>query len=103
MVGGAVTDLLAPPHPQPGPGFSIGISGVTRLNEPLVGVQGVGSSNPAQIRLTDADATLHVFTQDPSRAGWYIPPAGVHLTLRRVNQAADKTWAATRPDGVKFY
>lgn len=105
FIGDSFADLLGVAYHEAGPGFSVGISGVTRLNEPLAGVQGVGSSNPAQIKLTDADGTLHVFARDdaPGRAGWYVAPAGVHLALRRVDEAAEKTWAATRPDGVKFY
>jgi RHS repeat-associated protein len=89
-----------------GQGFSVAISGITRLNEPLA----ITASN---VTLTDADGTQHVFAADsaaptsllgltalPTR---YVAPPGVHLRLRRFNPSGIKTWAATRPDGVTYY
>ena len=92
-----------------GNGFSLGISGPTRLNEPLEGVM-VGqvvdeavdatqvdtgdlelalpglvppeAFNPldVEIKMTDADGTRHTFTRTDN--GWESPP-GVNLRLRR--------------------
>jgi YD repeat-containing protein len=103
IIGTDLEALLGVAYAEAGPGFSVGIAGITRLNEPLAGVQGVGATNPPQIRLTDADGTLHIFTRENAHAGWYVSPAGVNLALRRNDTSTDKRWVATRPDGVRFY
>jgi RHS repeat-associated protein len=102
-----------------GRGISLGVSGPTRLNEPLSGVGladvrdgklsgGVPSGLPSAIgndvTLTDADGTRHHFTRDPSNTEKWIAPPGVHLTLRRWAYTGDGItqpyWVITRPDGV---
>jgi RHS repeat-associated protein len=94
---------------QVGQGFSLAVSGITRVNEPLAIDQLLG-----RITLTDADGTQHVFQGDAasgsvSLAGIgllptrYFAPPGVHLRLRRFNTSGPRTWAATRPDGVTYY
>ena len=104
IVGGALADLAGVAYGEAGIGFSLGISGVTRLNEPLSGVNAVTDpvALASQIRLTDTDGTRHVFTH--TTGGKYNPPPGVELALRYQSSAStDKRWAATRPDGVTFY
>lgn len=94
---------------QAGQGFSLAISGITRVNEPLAIDQLTG-----HITLTDADGTQHVFIGDPTSPQLglgtigllptrYSAPSGVHLRLRRFATSGDRTWAATRPDGVTYY
>ena len=89
--------------------FSMGIAGITRLNEPL-DVSLAAINGP--IFLTDPDGTRHKF-QASQQGDWYIAPAGVQLFLRRftpsllpeglTGEDAKKAWAATRPDGVTYY
>lgn len=85
---------------EAGKGFSLGASGLTRVNEPLdlkfEALLGV-------IDLTDLDGTRHRFV-DPDRDGAYTAPPGVNLNLRRFSTTKkDKTWAVTRPDGVTHF
>jgi RHS repeat-associated protein len=110
-----------------GNGFSLAVSGPTRLNEPLEGVllaqaaeEGLEPTQVAEglvppvafnpldveIKMTDADGTRHVFTRSGNR--WVAPP-GVNMHLRR-NKAGgtfatpiEDKWAMTRPDGVTHY
>jgi RHS repeat-associated protein len=107
-------------YDEAGRGFSVGVSGVTRLNEPLdVSKAGLGALG-GDVVLTDADGTRHVFKAASDgpldldlTADYWIPPPGVQLHLRRWSPAslpgeqglADrrKAWAATRPDGVTFF
>ena len=72
---------------QPGgPGFSLGISGLTRLNEPL---DLTAVAWGGEIVLTDVDGTRHEFRAGAdgpdldTEADYWIPPAGVQLHLRR--------------------
>jgi RHS repeat-associated protein len=85
---------------QIGQGFSVGIDGPTRLNEPLdLSVEGLG-----RISFTDVDGTRHTFIQDPSNSQHWIAPPGVFLSLRPWSTSdASKAWAITRPDGVTFF
>ncbi|MDA0178749.1 polymorphic toxin-type HINT domain-containing protein [Solirubrobacter phytolaccae] len=87
-----------------GPGFSLGISGLTRLNEPLRRISGPSLDQPAVIELVDVDGTAHRFVRDASRMTRFAPPAGVELELRDYSSSdATRKWAATRPDGVTFF
>ncbi|WP_445148359.1 RHS repeat-associated core domain-containing protein [Baekduia sp. Peel2402] len=105
-----------------GRGISLGVSGPTRLNEPLSGVGladvrdgkltgGVPSGLPAaigaDITLTDADGTRHHFTRDATNTQKWNAPPGVHLTLRRFAYTGDGLtqpyWVMTRPDGVAHF
>lgn len=103
-------------YAQAGPGFSLGVSGLTRLNEPLVDLGGA-------VMLTDADGTRHEFTLRSDGVS-YRPPAGVNLHLRRFSPALpdptvppdpeapnfdelvedfNQHWAATDPTGVTHF
>jgi RHS repeat-associated protein len=108
------TEQAVKPYDEAGTNVSVGISGLTRLNEPLdVSRAAVGGP----IFLTDPDGSRHQFTaRAPTVASGvgevYIPPAGVNLHLRRYSSGLidvgpvdepDRTWAATRPDGVTFF
>ena len=95
-----------------GRGFSLAISGLSRLNEPLSGVSAAGLPVvPNQIGLSDADGTRHKFNRIGGTTQ-YSHPAGVNLRLRRFTTPplitlpgvdTSKTWAITRPDGTTFY
>ena len=87
-------------------GFSVGISGLTRLNEPL----DLSRSGYGEIILTDVDGTRHEFAPGAdgpdldTEADYWIPPAGVQLHLRRWSDWDPwRAFAATRPDGVTFF
>jgi RHS repeat-associated protein len=116
-------DLPGLSFAEAGVGFSLGVSGPTRLNEPLGGVLAAGDleegtnllgrpldplrpTEGLEITLTDADGTVHRFTKAGGR--WVAPP-GVNMHLRRykpggtlLEPIADK-WALTRPDGVTHF
>ncbi len=98
---------------QLGPGFSLGISGLTRVNERL----NVDLAATGRITLTDRDGTRHHFKGETGNQV-FKPPPGVQLHLRRFSKAKtivepvlgfgqldnnDKAWAATEPDGVTHY
>jgi RHS repeat-associated protein len=106
----ALTKDAALDYNQIGEGFSLGIAGLTRVNEPL-DVSLADINGP--IFLTDVDGTRHKFTPSGDAHHW-IHPAGFDVYLRRfspnlmpssVGDAFDAqhVWAATRPDGVTFY
>jgi RHS repeat-associated protein len=115
------SDLVGTAYGVAGKGVSIGISGPTRVNEPLVGVVGAAareelplSTDPAipgyplEIALTDADGTRHVFSKLNASSRW-VAPAGLNMYLRRYRSGgtpaaplADK-WAMTRPDGITYF
>jgi len=108
--GAAVPDTLNPNQlgsGQLGPGFSIGVSGVTRLNEPLDVTHA-----DQEIGLIDPDGTKHAFVRNSPRDAAFTPPPGVHLFLREFKTVPDpaapqeplrKFYAMTRPDGVTYY
>lgn len=90
------TDLLGASYRQAGSGFSISVSGPTRVNEPLGGVlsatlrevlpDGELADVPDlpdvfRITMTDADGTAHEFTYDEDNDEWMAPP-GVDMRLR---------------------
>jgi YD repeat-containing protein len=89
-----------PEYHEIGPGFSLGIDGLTRLNEPI----DVKKVKQGMITFRDVDGTLHVFMQDPSNSQHWIAPPGVFLWLRQWSTTdPTKAWAITRPDGVTFF
>lgn len=79
-----------------GSGWSVGMSGLTRLNEPLDIIEG-----SLGVTLTDEDGTQHYFPKNSS-SNTYTSPPGVHLHLRKFG-TGDRTWAITRPDGVTYF
>lgn len=78
-------------------GWSLSISGLTRVNEPL----DLSTANFGSVRLIDGDGTQHPFTLSADGTH-FLPPPGVQLHLRRYDQG-QKAWAITRPDGITFY
>lgn len=124
-------DLLDASYGEVGPGFSLGISGPVRVNEPLRGVlyaqlneEGVGTvpGGPQvtlptgwspEIVMTDADGTRHKFTRGTSPTSAWQSPPGVDLRLRRfavdppgttpLTSPVTKKWAMTRQDGVTYF
>ncbi len=102
-----------------GRGFSLGISGLTRVNDRL-DLSKLTAEH--KIRITDVDGTRHTFTSADDCKTFAKPP-GVHLRLRRYSAAGVfdagctagaplvtptasdplKYWAATRPDGVTHF
>ena len=116
-VGGAslANDALAGlSYGEAGVGFSIGISGPTRVNEPLHGVleaalaeeTAPATAEGLRITMNDADGTEHQFTRT---GGKWVAPPGLNVWLRRYQDGgsaasplSDK-WAMTRPDGVTYF
>ena len=118
---GLSQDLPGLSYGQAGVGFSIGVSGPARLNEPLGGVLlaqareeslslpeygPLGSDDGLSITLTDSDGTVHTFTRSGGKS---ISPPGLNMNLRRykpggsaVAPIPDK-WAMTRPDGITHF
>jgi RHS repeat-associated protein len=97
-------------YDQIGQGFSLGIDGLTRLNEPLdLSDASIGAKS--QISFTTVYGTRETFLADPSHTGQWIAPPGVFLHLRQysalnstgVPTDPEQTWAITRPDGVTFF
>ncbi|HEX8121007.1 MAG TPA: RHS repeat-associated core domain-containing protein [Solirubrobacteraceae bacterium] len=94
----AKRDLAGLDYSQVGQGFSLSISGVTRLNEPL----DLSRESGGIIEMTDADGTRHRFARNGDGVT-YSPPAGVNLRLRQYQMTASgPSWIMTRPDGVTF-
>jgi RHS repeat-associated protein len=117
-------DLPGLSYAEAGVGFSLGISGPTRLNEPLGGVliaqmveEGTGAipgytgTLPGEsnlvVTMTDADGTVHTFTK--AADGSWIAPPGVSMRLRRNQDGGtivtpiEEKWALTRPDGITHF
>jgi RHS repeat-associated protein len=121
---GFSNDLPGVSYSDAGVGFSIAVSGPTRLNEPLGGVLlaqaledgesflpdlgGLQPGDGLKITLTDADGTVHTFTRSGPDAKWVSPP-GLNMHLRRWNpdgdlvNPVDDQWAMTRADGVTHF
>ncbi len=120
--------FLSLDYDETGIGYSVGLSGVTRVNEPLggvlipnvVGASGVEGATtdpqlePGAVTMTDPDGTTHVFRPDlnnTSKAGSCLPagglptryeaPPGVNLELRRFGCPTESTGAATE-DAVRL-
>jgi RHS repeat-associated protein len=126
-------DLPGLSYAEAGVGFSISVSGPTRINEPLGGVElaekkeeltsaefrdyvtdqlglDPDTAGPLgdEIAMTDADGTLHTFRRGED--GRWRHPAGVTMHLRRYDPAlatrltlVERKWAMTRPDGVTHF
>lgn len=108
-------EQLYKPYAEAGNGFSLGISGMTRLNERM----NVDRAPSGRVAVTDADGTRHVFKAESAGSDVFNAPPGVQLHLRRFSKASGfidapvfgfeqldtpaKAWAATRPDGVTYY
>jgi len=99
---GGTSQILSTGYDQIGQGFSLGIDGLTRLNEQL----DLSQQANGEVSFTDVDGTHHTFVY--SNGQWVAPPGGF-LHLRAWNPAPytpstwDKAWAITRPDGVTFF
>jgi RHS repeat-associated protein len=100
---GTLTDVS---YDQAGTGFSLGIDGLTRLNEPL----DLSQADAGVISFTDVDGTRHTFTEPAGQNQWISPP-GVFLHLRAwykqnvPNLSADawnQAWAITAPSGTTY-
>ena len=95
-------DLIGTSYKQAGTGFSISVSGPTRVNEPLGGILVAGTVERAttagspwpgvetpgglldgRVTMTDADGTAHVFTRPVGSTAWRAP-AGVNMRLSYV-------------------
>jgi RHS repeat-associated protein len=101
LLGAPLAELVGLAYGEAGHGFSLGISGLTRLNEPLAGV--ATAMVTGEIVMTDPDGTRHKFT-DPNHDGIFDEPPGVHLRLRRFSDSdEERRWAITRPDGSTFF
>ncbi|HEX2084476.1 MAG TPA: RHS repeat-associated core domain-containing protein [Solirubrobacteraceae bacterium] len=111
----ALADLAGFTYGEAGIGFSLGVSGPTRVNEPLGGVllaqaldeDGLAATAPPPITMTDADGTRHTFTN--RSANYWRDTDGMNLHLRQykpggslLTPIADK-WAMTRSDGVTYF
>lgn len=88
------------PYDEAGEGVSLGLSGLTRVNEPL---DVSNAETTGRIVLVDPDGTRHELKRRIDGRS-YEPPPGVQLHLRRFSESdARKAWAATRPDGVTYF
>ncbi|WP_270006592.1 polymorphic toxin-type HINT domain-containing protein [Solirubrobacter deserti] len=106
VVGYSITSagyLSGTVYGEAGHGFSLGISGLTRLNEPLRRLAGASADDPSTLGLTDVDGTYHEFWRVPN-TNRFSAPAGVELAFR-IYSTTDpaRKFAATRPDGVTFF
>jgi RHS repeat-associated protein len=77
--------------------FVLELSTLAAVNEPLD-----LATATTQIKLRDADGTLHTFTTlDGLR---FKAPPGLHVNLRRFSDSdATRRWAITRPNGVTHF
>ncbi len=112
-------------YDEAGLGFSVGLSGITRINEPLGGVLipnvigAKGTPDPLNpsvelgaVTMTDPDGTTHIFQPDTSDSAKsqgcvsglptrYVSPPGVNLELRRFGCPADSV-GAVQSDAVRL-
>lgn len=105
-------DLTGTSYKQAGTGFSISVSGPTRVNEPLSGVMTANLPAVAgRITMTDPDGTAHVFSRSAGSDVWRAP-AGVNMRLRYTAPPSpllpsiaalegESVWQLLRPDGTK--
>ena len=95
-------------HCGAGNNWSLALSSLTRLDQPLEIHNPPGNppgSAAKWIRFTDGDGTTHEFTGflDDDVVHWE-PPPGVHLYLRQYpGEDPERAWALTRPDRVTFF
>jgi RHS repeat-associated protein len=93
-----------------GNNFSLSLSGLTRLGNPLDvhpnKADEIAGNTRRYIRFIDGDGTTHEFTGRQTAGGtiYWEEPAGVHLFLRTYSSTnPNKKWALTRPDRVTFF
>ena len=92
---------------QGGNNWSVGISTLTRLGNPIDihpnNADSIAGRSNKFIEYADADGTTHRFTDSNSDGNWEAP-AGEHLYLR-VYSTTDTTkkWALTTPGRVTFF
>ncbi len=110
----ASDDDLGGGYDHIGEGFSLAISSLTRVNEPL-DVRYVDKDHDKRndvVTLTDADGTMHRFKRrmnGSTATDIFDPPPGVNLHLRKYykNPATTdqkrKVWAATQADGTTHF
>ncbi len=98
-------------HSPAGNNWSLSLSTLTRLGEPLDihpnQADVISGRANKYVQLVDGDGTPHRFdgtTTPDGTTSWAAPP-GVHLLLRSVatDPAAPRYWALSRPDHVTFY
>ncbi len=98
-------------HSPAGNNWSLSLSTLTRLGEPLDihpnGADTISGRSNKYIQFIDGDGTPHRFdgtTNPDGTTSWTAPP-GVHLFLRSIttDQTAPRYWALSRPDHVTFY
>ncbi|MCP9491792.1 MAG: hypothetical protein MSC31_18245, partial [Solirubrobacteraceae bacterium MAG38_C4-C5] len=105
-------DLPGISYRQAGPGFSVSVSGPTRVNEPLGGapLAGLvellpdaqlpeGVPDVLRMTMTDADGTAHVFDRDEQSGQWRTPP-GLNMRLRFL-EPSDATGAQALVDTAR--
>lgn len=90
-----------------GESFSLAVSGLSRLGEPIEihpnKADQISGKARKYVEFVDGDGTVHRF--EGQADGSWKRPAGVHLLLRSVTTVttAPQYWAISRPDGVTFY
>jgi len=98
-------------HSPAGNNWSLSLSTLTRLGEPLDvhpnQADTISGRSNKYVQFIDGDGTPHRFngtTNADGTTSWSAPP-GVHLYLRSVatDPAAPRYWALSRPDHVTFY
>ena len=110
----ASDDDLGGGYDHIGEGFSLAISSLTRVNEPL-DVRYVDKDHDKRndvVTLTDADGTMHRFKRrmnGSTATDIFDPPPGVNLYLRKffknptTTAQTRKVWAATQADGITHF
>jgi RHS repeat-associated protein len=91
-------------YDQAGTGFSLGIDGLTRLNEPL----DLSQAAAGAVSFTDVDGTRHTFVEPAGQSQWISAP-GVFLHLRQWNSPPyltasqwNQAWGITTPQGTTY-
>jgi RHS repeat-associated protein len=98
-------------HSPAGNNWSLSLSTLTRLGEPLDvhpnQADLISGRANKYVRFIDGDGTPHRFdgTTNPDGSTTWAAPPGVHLFLRSVttNASDPRYWALSRPDHVTFY
>ncbi|MBY8870381.1 DNRLRE domain-containing protein [Micromonospora sp. PLK6-60] len=92
-----------------GNNFSLSLSGLTRLGEPIDihpnKADEISGRANRWVEFTDGDGTTHHFDGVLGADGvtrWQEPP-GVNLHLRSLTGDPNRVWAFTRPDKVTYY
>ncbi len=98
-------------HSPVGNNWSLSVSTLTRLGEPLDihpnQADLISGRSNKYVQFIDGDGTPHRFdgTTNPDGSTSWAAPPGVHLLLRSVttDPSAPRYWALSRPDHVSFY